>query len=255
MKENYTVYKFTFSNGKTYIGQTSLEPTVRWKNGEGYKNQDVYDAIQKEGWEHLKKEILHTNLNKEQAAAYERYYIKKYDSIKNGYNRSPGGLITKPNTINKYNDFIEDKVYKDYLIKIMSEVYHGKGGRQSVLYTCINCNSGIIYEGRVDNIRRGHTWRCPECGRKHAGTKPKSLDWERKASTTKDTLNPKNLKKDHTGEVRGDWLALQYHHGDNQGHSFYKCRNINTGKEQIKRWDNIPHKVNKIPSNIKGVKE
>ena len=37
---NYTVYKFTFSDGKIYIGQTGETLENRWKNGEGYKCLD-----------------------------------------------------------------------------------------------------------------------------------------------------------------------------------------------------------------------
>lgn len=84
--ENYTVYKFTFTDGKTYIGQTKLPVEKRWENGEGYKGQKVYTAIASEGWDNIKKEILHTNLTKELALKIEQYYIHKFNSVKNGYN-------------------------------------------------------------------------------------------------------------------------------------------------------------------------
>lgn len=84
--ENYTVYKLTFPDGKIYIGQTSLPVEQRWKNGEGYKGQNVYVPITLNGWDNIKKEILHTNLTKELALAIEQYYIHKFHSVKNGYN-------------------------------------------------------------------------------------------------------------------------------------------------------------------------
>lgn len=83
---NYTVYKFTFSDGKIYIGQTGETLENRWKNGEGYKGQKVYNPIITDGWDNVKKEILHTNLSKEMALKIEQYYIHKFNSVKNGYN-------------------------------------------------------------------------------------------------------------------------------------------------------------------------
>ena len=92
MEENtYTIYKFTFSDGKVYIGQTEKPVEDRWKNGEGYKGQEVYVPIILEGWDNIQKEILHTNLSLEQANKLEKYYIKKFNSRENGYNRTNGG--------------------------------------------------------------------------------------------------------------------------------------------------------------------
>ena len=89
--ENYTIYKFTFSDGKVYIGQTNKPVEERWKNGEGYKGQDVYVPITLDGWDNIKKEILHTNLTAEQANNLEKHYIKKFNSKNAGYNRTNGG--------------------------------------------------------------------------------------------------------------------------------------------------------------------
>lgn len=89
--ENYTIYKLTFSDGKTYIGQTKEKVEDRWKNGEGYKGQDVYVPIILDGWDNVKKEILHTNLTAKQANDLEKHYIKKFNSRINGYNRTNGG--------------------------------------------------------------------------------------------------------------------------------------------------------------------
>lgn len=90
---NYSIYKFTFSDGKTYIGQTSKPPEERWRDGEGYKGQPVYVPIILEGWDNIKKEVLHTGLSQDQANKLEKYYISKFNSIKNGYNISTGGSM------------------------------------------------------------------------------------------------------------------------------------------------------------------
>ena len=86
--ENYSIYKFTFPDGKIYIGLTKQNVEKRWDNGEGYKGQDVYIPITLFGWNNIKKEILHTNLTKEQAFKIEQHYITKYKTVSNGYNKN-----------------------------------------------------------------------------------------------------------------------------------------------------------------------
>lgn len=103
MSNNYTIYKLTFLNGKIYIGQTSKPVEERWQNGEGYKGQDVYVPIILEGWNNVKKEILHTDLTREQADKLEKYYIKKYNSIQNGYNKASGGSSANKEKIIEVN--------------------------------------------------------------------------------------------------------------------------------------------------------
>ena len=49
-ERNYTVYKHTSPSGKIYIGMTCQKPKDRWgKDGNGYKGQPFYNAIQKYG--------------------------------------------------------------------------------------------------------------------------------------------------------------------------------------------------------------
>ena len=150
-----------------------------------------------------------------------------------------------------YSDFIIGENYPNTFCKIMSNVFkkdHPKG--YFIQYTCTRCNSGIIYDGRIDNIRKGHTWRCAECGRKYSNEKPKNLDYERKAKSTKENINPNCLKGKYVGQVRGNWYIYSYDHGDHQGHSFYNCINITTGQQKVMRSDKIPHQINNILTNI-----
>lgn len=86
-QNSYSIYKLTFPDEKIYIGQTCKSVEERWKNGKGYKDQKVYLPIILNGWEQIKKEILHTNLSKNQADELEQYYIKQFNSIENGYNQ------------------------------------------------------------------------------------------------------------------------------------------------------------------------
>ena len=90
----WKVYKHTSPSNKIYIGITSKKNiNQRWKNGEGYKNQVFYNAIQKYGWDNIKHEILFENLTKEEAEEKEIELIAFYKSnqLNFGYNRDNGG--------------------------------------------------------------------------------------------------------------------------------------------------------------------
>lgn len=92
----YTVYVHTFPNGKRYVGITSQDVTRRWRDGNGYEGQVVYDAIIKYDWDNVKHEILFEGLTKEQAEEEEKALIKRYDTTShaNGYNVELGGNAT-----------------------------------------------------------------------------------------------------------------------------------------------------------------
>lgn len=90
--KTYYVYRHKNKiNNKSYIGITCQQPEKRWANGEGYKHQPFYEAIQKYGWNNFEHIILEQGLTKEQATRRERFYIKCFNSFKNGYNFSEGG--------------------------------------------------------------------------------------------------------------------------------------------------------------------
>lgn len=90
------VYKHTFPNGKVYFGYTSYKnPKQRWgKNGEGYKDQPVYDAIEHFGWDNIKHEIIAKGIpTVAEAKTLEIALINEHHSndIHFGYNFTPGG--------------------------------------------------------------------------------------------------------------------------------------------------------------------
>jgi predicted GIY-YIG superfamily endonuclease len=94
---DYSVYKLTAPNGKVYIGITSRDPKRRWNAGNGYKyNKHFYDAIQKYGWENIKKEVLLSGVSQEEAYRLEKELILKHRSSEReyGYNKSFGGEST-----------------------------------------------------------------------------------------------------------------------------------------------------------------
>lgn len=119
-KDMTYIYKHTNKiNGKCYIGQTSNQDYhARWgKNGEGYKNQKkFYSDIEIYGWDNFEHEIL-VICPRRFADSYEKYFIKKYNSIENGYNILSGGslelhIVSEENKDKKVLCIENNKIYK-----------------------------------------------------------------------------------------------------------------------------------------------
>jgi hypothetical protein len=92
----YSVYKLNFPNGKSYIGQTKKDPSVRFNQHKSNIKKDlkrpIIEAMRKFK-DLVNIEILEINLSQNESDFLEKYYIKFYDSLidNNGYNLSPGG--------------------------------------------------------------------------------------------------------------------------------------------------------------------
>lgn len=91
---NYKVYclinKIT---GEKYIGVTKQKLYRRFNSGKGYKPKTkINQAILKYGWINFEHEILFTTENKELAGEMEKFFIKFYNTIENGYNTNEGGF-------------------------------------------------------------------------------------------------------------------------------------------------------------------
>ena len=94
------IYKITCKvNKKIYIGQ-SLNVENRYKthvnnhtnkNLKGDYNTKFYRALRKHGIENFTFEIVEVVEDPAQLNQREAYWIKYYDSFKNGYNSTPGG--------------------------------------------------------------------------------------------------------------------------------------------------------------------
>ena len=75
--------------GKVYVGQTVQQdnPSVRWQGGYGYiKQPKFFSDIIKYGWLNFEHNILEKDLTQEQANERENFWIRHFDSYKNGYN-------------------------------------------------------------------------------------------------------------------------------------------------------------------------
>lgn len=91
----YKIYKYTFPNGKIYIGKTKTTIEERaGVNGCRYgTNTLVGNAIRKYGWVNIIKEIIVSDLSKSEANVKERELIQQYNSTNRqiGYNLTTGG--------------------------------------------------------------------------------------------------------------------------------------------------------------------
>jgi group I intron endonuclease len=95
MKEKiYCLYCHTNKiNNKKYIGITKQTTAQRWGKGTGYKGCPKFEkAIKKYGWNNFEHEVLLSGLTQEEACKLEKEYIKKYNTIEDGYNILTGGF-------------------------------------------------------------------------------------------------------------------------------------------------------------------
>lgn len=117
--KQWCVYKHTnLTNGKIYIGITSVSPSQRWQRGAGYRSKQplFFNAIQKHTWDGFRHEVLQPDgtwivhyknmpykksnfMDQESAEDWERFYIDYYhtfidDPLCHGYNLTIGGGAT-----------------------------------------------------------------------------------------------------------------------------------------------------------------
>lgn len=94
------IYKYTNKkNGKIYIGQT-INPSQRFNQHKSSAfnerdksyNYPLHRAFRKYGIEQFDYEVIASTEDTEALNLLERYFIEKFDSIKNGYNILEGGL-------------------------------------------------------------------------------------------------------------------------------------------------------------------
>lgn len=95
----YTVYMHVnLLNKKKYIGITSLNVNRRWgSDGNGYKTQTFFRAIEKYGWNNFEHKIIYTGLTEQDALSNEIELISKYKTNDSsfGYNMTTGGEENK----------------------------------------------------------------------------------------------------------------------------------------------------------------
>lgn len=93
----YYIYKLTnLQTNKIYIGKTTRTLEERLKEHEFYANNEEHNthlarSIRKYGINNFKIEVLDTAFSEKELNEKEQFWIKKYNTIQNGYNLTDGG--------------------------------------------------------------------------------------------------------------------------------------------------------------------
>lgn len=123
----YTVYKITcLSNNKLYIGFTKLTPEKRLKqhfyNSTKKNKNKLARAILKYGRINFITETIFSSFDKNESLNKEIYFIKKFDTLKNGYNCNEGGIEGK------------NKIVSEETKKLISKNHHDVSGEKNPFY-------------------------------------------------------------------------------------------------------------------------
>lgn len=92
---SYRVYRYTFPDGRMYIGVTKNK--IETRRDQGYQhNKPLREAIRSTGWAGINVDILEEGLDQNEAFIKEQYYIRKFNTSNPvyGYNVSLGGKAT-----------------------------------------------------------------------------------------------------------------------------------------------------------------
>ena len=93
-------------NNKKYVGLTTRNLEVRWKEHTRHKSQYIDRAINKYGQNNFSITLLE-ECSDETLDEREKYWIDYYDTYRNGYNLTPGGR--NDSLINYSDKFLETK--------------------------------------------------------------------------------------------------------------------------------------------------
>lgn len=120
---NFIVYRHCSPSGKSYIGVTSRSVEERFNEHVRLaKRENIYhfhQAINKYGAESFITEILEENVPSTKIVESEKFWIKKFDSFKNGYNMTEGGQGHTAGF--KHTEETKKKISESHLGKILTD--------------------------------------------------------------------------------------------------------------------------------------
>lgn len=140
------IYKITNKiNGRSYIGQ-SKDIEKRWKEHVHHKDSPIDKNIYELGDENFELEVLE-ECSPDQLDEKEDFYIKKYDSINNGYNRIGGGQHNRNGSNPKAKLTIEE----------VAEIRKAYGNRESKRKVYEKYKDKVSFY-HFSNVWAGYVW-------------------------------------------------------------------------------------------------
>ena len=217
----YIVYKHTNKiNKKSYIGITKNDndPNQRWRNGFGYDyNKKFFTDIVKYGWDNFTHEILEKGLTESEALVKETFYIKKFNTVENGYNNAYGGNVLSEEGKKKLQQALTGiKRDKNSIEKQLATKKIRYGSGRGINYpgiannsTKVKCNeTGDIFASIEEAKRWCGSSKVGECcrgSRAHAGKHPvtnQQLSWSYANPDSKITITCEEPLKQKTKKLK-----------------------------------------------------
>ena len=143
-------------NNNVYIGQTISGYKKRFKEHircakRGNSKQTIHHAMIKHGIENFYIELLEGNIEQDVLNEREEYWIKFYDSFKNGYNMMAGGNQSRvpehPFLVEHEKEIVEKYLSKEYSLRKLAEEY--KVDRAAL--------SNFLKKRNIEVLKRSHS--------------------------------------------------------------------------------------------------
>ena len=130
------VYKIVNKiNGKIYVGQTTEKLNQRFSRHMGYQKDDkdtkFYRAVRKYGKSNFYIELIEEVKTLEELNTREEYWIRKLDTVENGYNSYYGGYSSGGDTLSNHPRLKEIK-------KVLSEKTRGSNNPNALKIVCVD---------------------------------------------------------------------------------------------------------------------
>lgn len=118
----YLVYQhIRFEDNWRYVGMTKYgdEPNRRWRNGEGYKNQEFGKVCRGDLWNDFKHDCTYYCTTQYEAELMETLLILEHNSTKFGWNRSYGmgirHIVTEDQLMDYGYDLKDEGVWSKFV--------------------------------------------------------------------------------------------------------------------------------------------
>lgn len=224
-------------NCKIYIGQTWYGVSKRFKDHIWNTNSN-YDccvklerAIKKYGVELFKIRTLSTAINQKQADALEKFFIKTFDSVNNGYNIRDGGSRGKLSNESRKaiseklkGHTVSDETKKKISDKLMGKCYLTEESKKKIGDASRGnqyAKGNTLSKEHKENIAsssKNRIWteeskeklRVANTGKKHSDETKKKISNTKKGNTNRlGQIGPKwtdEQKKGHSEKVKEGWI-------------------------------------------------